>query len=806
MRAASAPPRGWAPVRELRKGSRPAEFGGAARRGLSATHFQEPGRYRFELTSAALWLSFMRLFLSLALFLAALGPAVAQTPDSLRSPAPAADGLQSRPAPRGRPTVGLVLSGGAAKGLAHVGALREIEAAGIPIDVVTGTSMGAIVGGLYAMGIPVDSLEALVVGRNLTALFTGGVDRGSTPPEVRLGEGAALVSVPIEGRTLGLPSGLIAGQGVFDFLAAQMWPAAEIRDFTTLPRPFAAIATDAATGGAVRLTSGNLPLAIRASMSLPSLFAPVEIDGKSYLDGGLARNLPAEDARALGADVLVCVDVSDPGANSIEEAPSFFDILVNAAFYQSDRDLAEQRALCDVLIIPNTDGISAAGFNLGEDWIARGLAAAQAQRPALDSLAARLGHPALDPPPRPRDSLQRAEAVTIRGISGAAERLVRRTLGLDLPRDLAAADVEAAVQRVVATGQFELITYRLAAAGEDGAAVQAGRSVPTLVFDVAESNGNRVGFGFRYDTEYNAALLFTVTLRDLVQFGSRTKIVARLGEQTRIQATTFGRLGFDRPIAITAQAGYTDVPVPLFAGVSRDVASGRLGVLAARAFAGPVVQDALVTGLGASGVYVRASPDVAPDSVQAQTWTYAAVSAYARADSRDRTAFPSRGVRFDATADLAPGLGASFQHVAVDAEAFLPLARGLSVSARVVATRAWGSDVPFDQQTFLGGVVVPVLLPGRFFPLLGTDALELSGRAGQLASVSAQITLRPTLFLLATANAGRAGEAWTLDPSQFKAGGGLTLGAATPVGALGLTLAAGGFQTPAVTFSLGREF
>ncbi len=738
----------------------------------------------------------MRDFLTLALLLAALAPASAQTPDSLRA----------RPAPRGRPTVGLVLSGGAAKGLAHVGALREIEAAGIPIDVVTGTSMGAIVGGLYAMGYPVDSLQALVVGRDWTALFTGAVDRNKTPPEARLGEGAALVSVPIQGRTLGLPSGLIAGQGVFDFLAAQTWPAAEVRDFRALPRPFAAIATDAATGGAVRLTSGNLPLAIRASMSLPSLFAPVDIDGRSYLDGGLARNLPAEDARALGADVLVCVDVSEPGANGIEKTPSFFDILVNAAFYQSDRDLAEQRALCDVLIIPDTDGLSPAGFNLGADWIARGLAAAQAKRPALDSLAARLGHPALDPPPLPHDSLQHAEAVVIRGVSGASERLVRRTLGLELPRDVAASDIEAAVQRVVATGQFELVTYRLAAAGEDGAATRGGRSVPTLIFDVAVSNSNRVGFGFRYDTEYNAALLFSVTLRNLVQYGSRTQIVARLGDQTQLQATTFGRLGFTAPIALTAQAGYTDVPVPLFAGVSRDVASGRLGVLAARIFAGPVVQDALVTGVGASGVYVRAEPDVAPDSVRTRTWTYATISAYARADSRDRTAFPSRGVLFDATADLAPGVGASFQHVSVDAKAYLPLTSGLSLSAHAAATRAWGSDVPFDQQTFLGGVVVPVLLPGRFFSLLGTDALELSGRAGQLAAVSAQVALRSNVFLLATLNAGHAGDTWTLNPGDFHAGGGLTLGAATPVGALGLTLDAGGLQAPNVTFSLGREF
>ncbi|MEM6647662.1 MAG: patatin-like phospholipase family protein, partial [Bacteroidota bacterium] len=241
-----------------------------------------------------------------------------------------------------RPTVGLVLSGGSAKGLAHIGALRVLEDIGVPIDVVTGTSMGSIVGGLYAAGYGVDQLDALVGTQDWTALFSDAVDRRRVAPEARLGEGAALLSLPIEGGALVLPSGLISGQGIFDLLAGLTWPVHHVRDFAQLPRAFAAVVVDAETGAPVRIGSGYLPLAIRASMSLPGVFAPVEIDGRRYLDGGLARNLPAEDARALGADVLVCVDVSEAGET--EEEESFFGSGVHGVGVPRGRDRAEPRA------------------------------------------------------------------------------------------------------------------------------------------------------------------------------------------------------------------------------------------------------------------------------------------------------------------------------------------------------------------------------------------------------------------------------------------------------------------------------
>ena len=721
-----------------------------------------------------------------ALAAALLASAAAAQTGGTAPPRPAAERSAAE-----RPTVGLVLSGGAAKGLAHVGAIRAIEAAGVPVDVVAGTSMGAVVGGLYAVGYSADSLEAVVRGQDWVGLFRDGADRPATPLADRLLGGEVLLSLPVEGGAVGLPSGLVAGQAVFDLLARLTWPVADVRDFRRLPRPFAAVAVDAETGRAERLVTGSLPLAIRASLSLPTLFEPAVVDGRRYLDGGLARSLPAQDALALGADVLVCVDVTELGGFGREPEGSLFDVTVNAVFYQADQALDAERARCDVLIEPDVSGLSSFAFDAGDEWIARGAAAVEAKRAELEALAARAGgRVSVD---APAEETYRVETVDVRGVGGAAERTVRRRLALALPARLSAADVEAAVDRVYATGLFDLVTYRI---GDGGGAA-------TLVLDVQPAVGDRLGLGLRYDTVYDVAVLAALTLHDDV--GSTARFDVRLGSQTQLQASALTRLGTAVPLDVAAQVGYTSLPAPLSAGLGRLRAAGDLDVASALVAGGPVLLGSVLTGVGPFAAYVRTAPGVEGSGVAASSWAYGALSAFAVADGRDRTAFPSRGGRLLATGAWSPGLGARFRHLTADAEGWLPLGGGVSVGARAAVARAWGDDVPADRRSFVGGAVVPTLLPGRFLPLYGAETLELVGTAAQVAAASVQVALRPRLFLRATANAGRAGAGWTLDPDAFRAGLGLTLGAMTLLGPASLTVGGSG-ETVDVTVSVGRSF
>ena len=222
--------------------------------------------------------------------------------------------------------------------------------------------------------------------------------------ERRVESGETLLSVPFQGGGVTLPSGVVQGQRILELLARLTWPYHDVDDFTQLPRPYAALVMDLRTGEAVRLTSGSLPLAIRASMSIPTLFEPVELDGRTFVDGGLVRNLPAQDAIALGADVLVCVDVGEPPPEAEGFSPgSLLNIVLRAAFLRGEASTQEERQLCDVLIEPEAGGLGYFTFDAAEAWTRRGEMAARAVLPQVQALVERLGRPAGSPRPPTRN-------------------------------------------------------------------------------------------------------------------------------------------------------------------------------------------------------------------------------------------------------------------------------------------------------------------------------------------------------------------------------------------------------------------
>ncbi|MDX1641798.1 MAG: patatin-like phospholipase family protein, partial [Balneolaceae bacterium] len=208
--------------------------------------------------------------------------------------------------------VGLVLSGGGAMGIAHIGVIQAIEEAGIRIDYITGTSMGSLVGGLYAIGYTSDQLAEMATSNNFVELFTEKPDRKYISNYEKIIDDRTIVTFPISEKSIDLPVGIISGQNIYTYLARLTQSVHGIEEFDDFPIPFAAVATDLETGEAKVFRSGYLPDALRASISIPSLFSPHNIDGKLYVDGGLIRNLPVQDAIEMGADYTIAVDVSSP--------------------------------------------------------------------------------------------------------------------------------------------------------------------------------------------------------------------------------------------------------------------------------------------------------------------------------------------------------------------------------------------------------------------------------------------------------------------------------------------------------------
>lgn len=295
------------------------------------------------------------------------------------------------PPPAARPRVGLVLSGGGARGAAHVGVLKVLEQLHVPIDAIAGTSMGAVVGGLYASGLSARDIEKIMTSLNWQAAFHDRPPREDLTLRRKQEDENFLVKFPlgVRGHRIVLPKGLIEGQGLSQMLRRLTLPVARITNFDELPTRFRAVATDLESGEPVVLASGDLTSAMRASMSAPGIFAPVERQGRILVDGGIADNVPVDVAREMGVDLLIVVDVGSP----LEQRSKLTDVtaISNQMLAILLRRNAEQQLATlkptDILIAPPLGDASSFDFGAVARYISVGEAAARTAVEQLSSLA-----------------------------------------------------------------------------------------------------------------------------------------------------------------------------------------------------------------------------------------------------------------------------------------------------------------------------------------------------------------------------------------------------------------------------------
>ena len=255
-----------------------------------------------------------------------------------------------------RPRIGLALSGGGARGAAHIGILKVLEREHIPVDYIAGTSMGAIVGGMYASGMSPEEIETQLTAVDWDDVFDDNIDRADR--SFRRKDDDRLWMIPhkpgFNDGKIKLPPGLVQGQKISNLLTALTLHVADIDDFDDLGIPFRAVAADIRTGEKVVLDSGSLATAIRASMSIPAILSPVAWGDMMLVDGGIASNLPIETVRAMGADIIIAVDISTP-LQGEDVAQSILSIAEQMSGFLTRRNVeAELRTLGerDILLVP----------------------------------------------------------------------------------------------------------------------------------------------------------------------------------------------------------------------------------------------------------------------------------------------------------------------------------------------------------------------------------------------------------------------------------------------------------------------
>jgi NTE family protein len=274
-----------------------------------------------------------------------------------------------------RPHVGLVLSGGGANGMAHVGVLKVMDEAGLRPDYITGVSMGSIVGGMYSIGYKADSLEKILKKVNWNLVFSNKIPENKVIFPEKKHFLNSVISLPLSFRKVRLPSGMINGQQIESMLSFYGWPAADINDFSKLPIPFMCLATNLITCKIAELKSGYLPDAIRASMAVPSIFTPQKIDSLLLIDGGILRNFAASEVRDMGADIIIG-SYTGRYPHKEDELQSVTEIMMQLSLFTGLYDFAEERKLVNLLIEPDLSGLTATIFKNVDSTIQRGYRAA----------------------------------------------------------------------------------------------------------------------------------------------------------------------------------------------------------------------------------------------------------------------------------------------------------------------------------------------------------------------------------------------------------------------------------------------
>jgi len=685
-----------------------------------------------------------------------------------------------------------VLSGGSAKGIAHVGVLRALERLGVRVDVVAGTSMGSVVGGLYALGLPVDSVEAIIRNADWSSLIGDDVARDRRSLDQRRLDERAILSVPLENLRVTLPSGAIVGSNIIRLLEVVTWEASTVRDFSTLPRPFVAVATDLETGEPVPLRGGVLSEAIRASTGIPAVVEPISIDGRLLVDGALSRNLPAADARALGADFVICSDVSDP-LSSAEELRTLADVFSQVTSLSMLDATNAQRELCDVLILPDVEGLSPLAFEDVAEWVTRGDSAVGPSEEGLLTRA-RVAPPGA-PPPRTAAFL--GDSVRIVGIDveGATDQrvrdLVRRELELDEGDFVDRETMRLRLDDLDATGLFRLVRYRLDRAGTEA----------TLVVTVEERPRDRLAVGLRYDDEYRAALLFTASLHNLLAYGSLTRLDLRVGEETRIGVQLSRRQGVTGTVGIGIGAhwsqGEVALPVDEGGGTGIELWTGRLsfGVGPDRGTALSVELTAERAGYSGSA----ADPSILSGSLVLDHETL------------DRIDAPRRGSdvlgRLEwGASDVGPE--GDFTVAVLDARVYLPLHDRLTADVGAWIGYERGEDLPLHRRLSLGGAHASALFGGTQALFQGLDAAEHSGSTVQVARLGLRWHIGGSGYLRAGVDVGGARDAWRLPIDSPMTGWALTAGTVTPIGPVELQLSKvwGERHDARLSVGVGRRF
>jgi len=679
--------------------------------------------------------------------------------------------------------VGLVLSGGGAKGLAHIGALKVIEDSGVQIDYIAGTSMGAIVGALYASGYRANELDSIFRQINFNSLIQDDFSRSSKTFYEKEDAERYAISLPFDGYKISFPQAISGGQKVYNELVSLLYHVKDVRDFNQLPIPFFCMATDIENGTAIRLDNGYLPEAIMASGTFPSLFEPMELDGKLLIDGGVLNNYPIAELKSLGANFIVGVDVQHD-LSSRASLGSATDILLQINNFRTAEAMKSKSNDTDIYIRPNMAPYSVIDFDRGVEIVAEGARAAFLKEKALIELSKKqLKRKLKDQTPLwntyRKDTLN-ITYIEVNGMVNYSDDYVKGKLRFKEGDQIKFEDLKRGINNLAATNNFNTIRYKL---------IEKTTGLG-LILNLKESdNKTNIRFGAHYDKLYKSAALVNITQKNFLRKDDVLSLDFIFGDYLRYQIDYYVDKGFNWSFGLRSKLNdfNFDIPYKVLEKNFRLPDDPNLNTVnmdftdfTNQFYLQTVYKNAFSISLGLEHKWIKYSSDTfLQESTQTNNSSvltlekshYASVYGQLRFDTLDDFFFPSKGFYLETdfhTYFLSSDFNGTFNPFSIfrsKAIAALNFTKNWSfVLAPEVGIKS-GSSGTKSLDFALGGLGAPQI--NNFIPFLGYDFIAIPGDSFLKMKATLDFEITPKNHFIVAANIAKVTDD-ILRPGSFK--------------------------------------
>ena len=626
--------------------------------------------------------------------------------------------------------IGLVLSGGTAKGLAHIGILKILDEEKVPIEYVTGTSMGSIIGGMYSVGYTPEEIEEIAVSMDWMSLFNDKIERKDKGAVRNSIEDKNSTVIPIKNFMPKLPSGVVGGKTASQKLNEIFYGALRVEDFKKFPRKFAAVATDLESGEGVMIDKGSIATAIRESLSIPSVFAPIRDGKRLYIDGGVVRNLPVQDAKVLGADYTIGVNVGDGFTKRDESKMNLIDVITDTTTIAGRQEVERQIRMLDLYMKPDLEKYEAYDFSKIKELIAAGEAVARANINEIRKLSNPELYEKLEEKRREFRQTWKDEYNITGVVIEGNKKYTRAYFDKFFPKRLGTLtrlDMEKIVNNIYQNGDFTTVYYEVKNNDLIINVQEKPSDYLTLSGNINNEDLATVNVGFQGSKLLNNTnVRYSVSGTVANEYGAKGKATAELGKNSK--TVIYGEFEYKRDIIKNQKYknGY-------FSFENRKFKIGT-GI-------GVEIYKNLLFSIG--GGYQISDVEKHENDAENVRKSFPYYEAKLSYDTRDSLNFATKGIYLFSNYTLADSKHAKFNSLYTGGEINIPIGEKVTITPGIAYLTSYGKDIPETYKPKMGGIRTA----DNSLEFTGMPADKIRGRSIFVGKLKAQYNLSNLVYL-----------------------------------------------------------